>query len=302
LLLSHVFISYSHANKDYVERLVNDLRSQQVTYWYDAAIETGRVWDKELVNAIIRSSVVILVMSAAARQSDWVSREIQVAIDHNLPILPLLLDGDVFPTLAHIQFFSVVSGNMPTQEFYSALLKIVYPNTTFFIDQFINALEHEKGFERQPPSEKFTGYIPGYIGIRQTWVDINAITVIKADGLTHDTIAAIHDTFFQYLTDWKPPFFLARILKKTGVLCFIYEEDVSQEMIDWVKKQQRDTEEEGLVLVDGVRTTSWVITLNNQKSHSNTILLPMFPPAVAAFHPGKAWVESFLKRYAEKYS
>ena len=178
----------------------------------------------------------------------------------------------------------------------------ISPQQTNFIDVFVAALEQEKGFERQPSSEKFKDNIPAYIGIHQSWFDINAIALIKADGLTHDAIAMIHDAFFQYLTDWKPPFFLARILKKTGVLCFIYEEDVSQETIDWVKKQQRDTEEEGLVLVDGVRTTSWVITLNHPKTYSNTVLLPMFPPAAAAFHPGKAWVEGFLKRYAGKHS
>lgn len=298
--LSHVFISYSRANIAYVEQLADHLQSQKITYWYDTSIETGQNWRDELATAIIRSSAVIVIMSKTASQSEWVSRELEIARDHKLPILPLLLDGDAFPTLVEIQFFSVVGEVMPTDDFYTTLRKSVYPNTTFFTDQLVAALVHEKDFERQASSEKFTEYIPSFIGIRQTLLEINAISVIKADGLDHDSIAAIHDTFFRYLTDWKPSFFLARLLKKTGVLCFIYEEDVSQETMDWVKKQQRDTEEEKLVLVDGVRTTSWVITVNKQKTHSYTVMLPMFPPAAASFYPGKKWLDNFLKRYSEK--
>ncbi|WP_052707039.1 TIR domain-containing protein [Teredinibacter turnerae] len=80
-----IFISYSHRDKTYLDRLMTHLRPLQkqglIDAWADTRLQAGDKWKKEIENALKDSRVAILLISADFLASDFI-------IDNELP--PLL--------------------------------------------------------------------------------------------------------------------------------------------------------------------------------------------------------------------
>jgi hypothetical protein len=115
--LSHVFISYSRADAEYVHRLAEHLRAAGVLAWIDDDVDWGALWEKELCRRIDTCFALIVVMSPHAAESTWVVNEIARAESRGKPILPLLLAGDVLFRLGHLQYVDVSDGSLPGPRF-----------------------------------------------------------------------------------------------------------------------------------------------------------------------------------------
>ncbi len=88
-----VFVSYARENQDFVLRLVHDLRQHGVPIWFDQlAIPAGAQWDVVIENALEDATHVLLVMSKASVNSPNVRDEIDMAIDEDKTIIPILLE------------------------------------------------------------------------------------------------------------------------------------------------------------------------------------------------------------------
>lgn len=297
--MSHVFISYSHADTDFIIDLAKELEQRYFSVWYDHKIKPGAFWSKEIIEAIETSSALIVVMTPEAAKSEWVEKEVTKAQEHDIKIFPLLLRGDVFQSLDDLQYVKIGSDGSLPQTFYDELEQFVRRTNSPLVVELTKALIQEKGFERQPPSNKFIQLEPAALLLREYLVDINAFALIKADSLTDAEIITLHQAFFQYLSDWRPAFFLKRGLGKTGVIGFVFENGCTQEKIDLIIKQRVATEESGLVLTDGARTVSWVIDTSAHKVYSYEVVLPSLLPQAAFFYPGKEWIEQFLQKYSQ---
>jgi hypothetical protein len=298
--MSHVFISYSHANTDIIRNLAKDLESRHFSVWYDDKIKPGTRWSDEIFQAIATSSALIVVMTPEAEKSEWVKKEIEAAIAEKVRIFPVLLSGERFEDLSHLQYVKFDSDGSLPQIFYDELEQFVRRTNSPLIVKLTKALIQEKGFERQPPSNKFMQLEPAALLLREYLVDINAFALIKADSLSDAEITALHQAFFHHLSDWRPAFFLKRGLGKTGVMGFVFENGCTQEKIDLIVKQRAATEESGLVLTDGARTVSWAIDVPANRVHSYEVVLPSLLPQAAFFYPGKEWIEQFLQKYSQQ--
>jgi hypothetical protein len=118
----HVFISYSHrADATYVDRLARYLSNAGVPVWFDQEIVSGSRWTSVIREQLETSAAVIVVMTPEAEQSDWVNREIAQAEATGRPIFPLLLRGNRFFTLAHLQYEDVQGAKMPDAQFVARL-------------------------------------------------------------------------------------------------------------------------------------------------------------------------------------
>jgi hypothetical protein len=118
---SHVFISYSHVDSDYVRRLKDHLVAHRLDVWTDEGIDYGTQWADVIETKIESCGVFVPVMTSSSRDAVWVGREIDLAQELGKRILPLLLDGRPFLRLRELQYEDVRGARMPSDRFIAAL-------------------------------------------------------------------------------------------------------------------------------------------------------------------------------------
>ena len=109
-----VFISYSHRDKDYLDRLQDHLRphvrSGTIPLWVDTHLKPGDVWKTEIEQALASAEVAILLVSVNFLASDFVAGEelsklLSAAEKRGARILPVILTPCIFELtdLSHFQ-------------------------------------------------------------------------------------------------------------------------------------------------------------------------------------------------------
>lgn len=98
-----IFISYSHSDSAFVDRLGALLFKQQVPVWLDRwELNVGDSLVRRVEQAITDAAAVIFVLSKASVESDWCRRELSAGLVRELEekkviVLPLLLEGCPVP-------------------------------------------------------------------------------------------------------------------------------------------------------------------------------------------------------------
>ena len=81
LQISPLFISYSHADGEFVARISKSLTKKGIRYWLDThEMKAGRM-EKQIDRAIRQNPTVLLVLSEHSLSSDWVEHEVRTARD-----------------------------------------------------------------------------------------------------------------------------------------------------------------------------------------------------------------------------
>src|SRR5688572_27634859 len=73
--VGYAFISYSHNDKPFVERMAQQLRKAGTEVWIDRDLTHGERFPDRLEKEIAGSAVFVPVMSKHAQESDWVRKE-----------------------------------------------------------------------------------------------------------------------------------------------------------------------------------------------------------------------------------
>ncbi|MEO8395966.1 MAG: protein kinase, partial [Chloroflexota bacterium] len=92
----HVFISYTDADSEFVQRLVYDLKSEGIPVWVDKrGVKAGtRNWENAIREAIQSASAVILIASPDSRRSNFVFDALAIAEMYKCPIYPVWVAGE----------------------------------------------------------------------------------------------------------------------------------------------------------------------------------------------------------------
>lgn len=119
--MSHIFISYSRQDQDYVTRLAQALEFHRLPLWLDDRINYGSKWPREIQKHLDACLVFVLVMSPRSRESDWVNHELTRAIRLRKPIFPLWLEGDIWLEVESYQAVDVRHRDVPPDRFFNDL-------------------------------------------------------------------------------------------------------------------------------------------------------------------------------------
>ena len=98
------FISYSNHDRTVADAAVAVLEQRGVRCWIAPRdVTPGLDWSEEIVEAIERSAVMVLVLSAHANDSQQIKREVERAVHRGIPIIPFRIE-DV-PLSKALEFF-----------------------------------------------------------------------------------------------------------------------------------------------------------------------------------------------------
>lgn len=94
-----VFISYSRADREFIEPVVELVRALRPDLVFQDKINIlpGRKWEVELMNALNDSEMIIIFWCRHSAKSVYVEKEYRYAIYKGKLVLPLLLDGTSLP-------------------------------------------------------------------------------------------------------------------------------------------------------------------------------------------------------------
>lgn len=95
-----VFLAYAHEDRSYVDELAEELEKAGIAVWYDQKLHKGRRWYRELEERIRSARAVVTVFSRQSLDSEWMAREAIFAMEHNVPVIPFLLEKVDLPLWA----------------------------------------------------------------------------------------------------------------------------------------------------------------------------------------------------------
>ncbi len=107
--MSHVYISYARPDKDFAERLFDELKKSNVKVWLDIeGLVAGEDFNSIILDQIKNAKVVVVLLSQHSRRAGFVEYEFRSALEHNPNVIPVLLDSSatenwIWPLIADRQ-------------------------------------------------------------------------------------------------------------------------------------------------------------------------------------------------------
>lgn len=92
--VKEIFISYSRRDTAVVDHIVSAIQDKGFSVWIDrVGIESGDMFKKAIVQAIVEAKVILFFSSEASNRSEWTVKEIGVAVARDKFIIPIKLDN-----------------------------------------------------------------------------------------------------------------------------------------------------------------------------------------------------------------
>lgn len=118
--MPRLFVSYSRADSNRVDRIISYLRDSGCDVWLDRHdIRSGEQWRQQITTNVRQADAFVLFLSRTSAASDNVRREVDIASDAHTKIIPVKLDAVEIPEslqyqLAGLQFIDHTSGSQAT--------------------------------------------------------------------------------------------------------------------------------------------------------------------------------------------
>lgn len=124
-----IFISCSRSDKVVADATCAMLESNGLRCWIAPRdIPSGREWPEAIIDAISQAKIMVLIFSESANESVQVKREVERAVHHGIPILPVRLEN-VLPAKTLEYFISsshwLDAFPPPAEQYLSHLVKAV---------------------------------------------------------------------------------------------------------------------------------------------------------------------------------
>lgn len=121
----YIFVSYAHEDSSAVYPEMKWLQDQGFNVWYDEGISPGTVWRTELADSIMGAGLFLFFVTPRSVISSNCEKEVNFAIDHDIPVLTVHLEETVLPsgmelTLSSIQ--GILKFDLSEQDYREKLL------------------------------------------------------------------------------------------------------------------------------------------------------------------------------------
>jgi|GEM_PF-5767931 len=136
--MRHLFISYSHKDQRYKDKLVTVLDKFEINYWSDSKIRIGDTWRDTIDDALENSFAIALILTPNSLQSMYVTYEWAWALGRGKLVFPFLFE-DIKPQernarLGEIQEINCING-IPSNHI-ELLKKYKTPSTIDIYQQY----------------------------------------------------------------------------------------------------------------------------------------------------------------------
>lgn len=107
-----IFISYSHANKNFVDKLARQLVMQNVNVWVDKwELSIGDSIIDKVQNAIAGATALLVVLSKASVESAWCKKELNAGLireleEKRIVVMPVLLEDCSVPIFLREKYYA----------------------------------------------------------------------------------------------------------------------------------------------------------------------------------------------------
>jgi hypothetical protein len=106
LVASHIFISHSSKDQKVARTICTALENRGLTCWvYSRNIQPGQNFQEQIVRAIRAAKIMVLVFTANANSSNEIKKELAIASQNNLVVIPVRIE-DVIPNEAFAYEFA----------------------------------------------------------------------------------------------------------------------------------------------------------------------------------------------------
>lgn len=96
--MSYIFVSHTTADNEFARFLADQLTDAGFDVWVDFdSIKSGDRWVRSIQDAVEDCGAMVVVMSRAARDSEWVEREALLAMDLKKPLHTALIEDMPLP-------------------------------------------------------------------------------------------------------------------------------------------------------------------------------------------------------------
>jgi len=154
--MADIFISYKKEDAGRVVRIVEGLRAEGFTVWWDHGIAPGTSWDQEIQRELDAAKAVVAVWSDDSIDAPWVKEEANVGKSRGA-LVPVRID-DVEPPLGFglIQFADLIDWDGDIED----------PHWDFFIESVRAVLDGKPiaGLEK-PQRKRGLPFIPILVGL-----------------------------------------------------------------------------------------------------------------------------------------
>jgi formylglycine-generating enzyme required for sulfatase activity len=94
--MADVFLSYKRQDGEIARRIVDAMRCNGISVWWDDGITPRQAWDAEIEAAISAASTVVVLWSPRSVSSEWVRTEAHYGKDHG-KLIPVLVEACTIP-------------------------------------------------------------------------------------------------------------------------------------------------------------------------------------------------------------
>ena len=105
-MLSQVFISYKREERDFAELLESKLQGANFNVWIDRQLRAGTEWRERIDEEIRKSIALIVIMTHAAKMSEYVTYEWAFAYGAGVRVIPIIFiePDELHPRLKTLQY------------------------------------------------------------------------------------------------------------------------------------------------------------------------------------------------------